>query len=562
MKRLLVVVLFLVAVCSGCSGNNDSSQVQTQQTQISTMKTQLSAIQTQLSSAQTEGSVYKTGINTAIETLTQIQSSLATLAGQTATTNTTPLTTASNQVLVLQSITDSLTASSQTMTSKYNTALASIATLTAQLATANAQVASLTTQLAISQSSSSDLTSQLNAANAQITTLTGQIATLNTAAASLQSQLATATGTIASLNSQVSSLTTQLTTANTTIATRDSSIVTLNSTISTLNATIAAMIATPVQMAVNFTTAVVNAPISVTVTFPDSTQNGKTVTFSSPGGGSLTSTTATIFGTTASTTFSAATPGTYNINALEGLYCGGATVTITPIPATTYSISGMVTLNGTGLQNVIVSLTGTATNAAITDASGNYSFAGVQNGSYTVTPTKAGYSFKPSSISVTVSGANVTGRNFTDIITQTYSCSGTLSPLGRWCDNGDGTIRDMTNGLIWLRNANCTGIDIWDNAMTWSSNLASPACGLSDGSVIHDWRLPTLGELKALNTGTEAVLWGSPNLFSNIQNDREYWSSTSTIATFASLVDMANGSVYSGIKGNLWLHIWPVRSGQ
>lgn len=43
---------------------------------------------------------------------------------------------------------------------------------------------------------------------------------------------------------------------------------------------------------------------------------------------------------------------------------------------------------------------------------GSYGFAGLYNGNYTLTPSKTGYTFTPSSISVTVSGANVT-RNFT-----------------------------------------------------------------------------------------------------------------------------------------------------
>ncbi len=80
---------------------------------------------------------------------------------------------------------------------------------------------------------------------------------------------------------------------------------------------------------------------------------------------------------------------------------------------TTYSISGTVTYNSTGLSGVTVSLSGTSSGSTTTDTSGNYSFSNLNNGSYTVTPTKSGYSFSPTSQNVTISSNNVTGVNFT-----------------------------------------------------------------------------------------------------------------------------------------------------
>lgn len=50
------------------------------------------------------------------------------------------------------------------------------------------------------------------------------------------------------------------------------------------------------------------------------------------------------------------------------------------------------------------------------NSNGNYTFTGLSNGTYTVTPAKAGYSFTPENRSVTISGANVTGKNFTAIL--------------------------------------------------------------------------------------------------------------------------------------------------
>ncbi len=47
------------------------------------------------------------------------------------------------------------------------------------------------------------------------------------------------------------------------------------------------------------------------------------------------------------------------------------------------------------------------------DGSGNYNFTGLPNGTYTVTPSKSGYTFSPPNRSVTINGADVTGVNFT-----------------------------------------------------------------------------------------------------------------------------------------------------
>jgi len=92
----------------------------------------------------------------------------------------------------------------------------------------------------------------------------------------------------------------------------------------------------------------------------------------------------------------------------------------------TYNISGAV--SGATLAGVTINLTGAATASATTDASGNFSFTGRANGSYTVTPSKAGYTFNPVSSVVVVSGASVTNTNFVAATgALTYSISGTVA---------------------------------------------------------------------------------------------------------------------------------------
>lgn len=76
----------------------------------------------------------------------------------------------------------------------------------------------------------------------------------------------------------------------------------------------------------------------------------------------------------------------------------------------TYYISGAV--SGATLEGVTINLTGNASASATTDASGNFSFEGGENGTFTLTPVKAGYTFNPVSSVVVVSGASVTNINF------------------------------------------------------------------------------------------------------------------------------------------------------
>jgi hypothetical protein len=69
------------------------------------------------------------------------------------------------------------------------------------------------------------------------------------------------------------------------------------------------------------------------------------------------------------------------------------------------------------------------TNTTTADAAGNYTFGGLANGTYAVTPSHQGYTFSPTSQSAPVNGANVTGINFTAQVAPTFSISGTIGPM-------------------------------------------------------------------------------------------------------------------------------------
>ncbi len=76
--------------------------------------------------------------------------------------------------------------------------------------------------------------------------------------------------------------------------------------------------------------------------------------------------------------------------------------------AATYSIKGSVTTGAGALAGVTISA---GSQTATTDASGNYTIGGLTGGVYTLVPSKAGYSFTPTSRSVTV-GPDALGINF------------------------------------------------------------------------------------------------------------------------------------------------------
>jgi YVTN family beta-propeller protein len=158
-------------------------------------------------------------------------------------------------------------------------------------------------------------------------------------------------------------------------------------------------------------------------------------------------------------------------------------------------------------------------------------------------------------------------------------CSG-----DRYEDNNDGTVSDCRTGLIWHKNASCSGFLTWSDARSWAASLSSGgACSVMDGSVHGDWRLPTKTELMAmlanarkqgftyppLTDRTGTAQWTQGDLFTNVDDASEgYWTNTtSTDAGFlpdtaAWYVEMTHGLFYSSAKAIPGHRAWAVRSGQ
>lgn len=148
---------------------------------------------------------------------------------------------------------------------------------------------------------------------------------------------------------------------------------------------------------------------------------------------------------------------------------------------------------------------------------------------------------------------------------------GVAWPNPRFTKHGNGTVTDNLTGLLWLENASCFGTQTWVNALDSANNLASGACGLTDGTSAGQWRLPNVKELLSLidyhyinpalsNTAGTGV-WLAGNPFTNVGN--LYWSSTSKVLESARAwsVSLGLGSVSGENKARPDLNVWPVRGG-
>jgi hypothetical protein len=114
----------------------------------------------------------------------------------------------------------------------------------------------------------------------------------------------------------------------------------------------------------------------------------------------------------------------------------------------------------------------------------------------------------------------------------------------RFIDNGDGTLADTVTGLTWLKQADCIQ-QSWSGALSSINNLASGACGLTDGSSAGQWRLPNRAEMLSISdraptfpqaeyfTGQAQGSFGpvtGPVVFNAFVSSNYYWTSTTNAA--------------------------------
>jgi len=194
-----------------------------------------------------------------------------------------------------------------------------------------------------------------------------------------------------------------------------------------------------------------------TVTAATFTPSGLTLPISLTGGQSVTF--SVVFAPTTSGT-STSNLALINNGPVSSLLVSlsGTGTTTPPPPPSSYSISGTVSpaASGTGAT---VTLAGAAEATTSVNASGNYSFTGLANGSYTVTPSKTGFTFNPPTQSLSVSGSSATSTNFAAVQSSApsspsfSSISGTISPAG----NGSGATVTLAGAAGATTTADASG---------------------------------------------------------------------------------------------------------
>ena len=242
-------------------------------------------------------------------------------------------------------------------------------------------------------------------------------------------------------------------------------------------------------------------------------------------------------------------------------------------PATSV-ISG--TVSGDLKAGITINLTGAATTSTTTDSSGNYSFTNQEDGNYTVTPSLDGYTFNPTSTNVAVSGASVTGINFTSTHSG-YGISGTVTGIvaanvtltlddlnvttTTTDSNGNYTLRstDIGNGTYIVKpylagykfnhytqsvpmdNKSVTGID-------FVSYSAYTTAGSATGTYIWD---PTTGDLTITWTpGTVPCNWPQAG-----KDAEKLVTITNTTMTWPNTITWSDGIAWLGMM------IWTRTSG-
>ena len=209
------------------------------------------------------------------------------------------------------------------------------------------------------------------------------------------------------------------------------------------------------QAGVNFTA---NAPatwsISGSIT-PAAGGSGSTVTLS---GAASATTTADASG---NYTFAGLVNGSYTVTPSKTGYTfspvnqpvtiNGANqvgINFTATAPATWNISGTISPPPGG-AGTTVTLSGGSSATTLADSNGNYSFTGLANGSYTVTPGKTGYTFTPANQPVTINGANQAGINFTATALATWSISGTIGGTCSGCSYVQSTHSSQSGHTDW-----------------------------------------------------------------------------------------------------------------
>jgi hypothetical protein len=218
-------------------------------------------------------------------------------------------------------------------------------------------------------------------------------------------------------------------------------------------------------------------------------------------------------------------------------------VEVVPAPAGTLSISGGITpsANGSGAN---LTLSGPVTGTATASGTGTYTFQSLLNGSYTVTPSKSGVVFTPTSQIVSLNGGNGTA-NFTAStlqsivvtpatptiqagLTQQFIATGTYS---------DASTHDVTGQVTWSSsNSNVASVNTSGLATAIAGGSTSISASLGIGETAISGRA-------ALSVQATPLVITTTSLPGGLQNQAYSAALAATGGTAPYTWSLANGSV-------------------
>jgi hypothetical protein len=236
-------------------------------------------------------------------------------------------------------------------------------------------------------------------------------------------------------------------------------------------------------------------------------------------------------------------------------------------------VSGQISTNSCGnngnMPAITVSINTSPVQTATTDSNGNYSFASIPNGTYTITPSITGPSsvFYPATLTgVVVNNSTVTGENFQ--VALGYTVSGTVSYTGTKTGqvyvalNGNNcgsnslgtsitapgafTVHGVGPGTYtlsaWMDTLNNGSLNVANpsgtagsNVTVSSSNITGAAVTLTDPTVVAPVASPTLQSVSPTDQGVVIPI-GPPTTTTNgnVESATSYtvqWSADQTFAT-------------------------------
>lgn len=161
-------------------------------------------------------------------------------------------------------------------------------------------------------------------------------------------------------------------------------------------------------------------------------------------------------------------------------------------------------------------------------------------------------------------------QTLTMLLLSCLSSATLISAAGpRFVDQGDGTVKDTTSGLLWMKHAGCHGTADFDEALRLAAvTKEGIGCGLTDGSKPGDWRLPTVAEWKkmmrasckpAISDDAGSGCYSDQSSFDGVEAE-VYWSSEPNPPTdIAWYAWLRNGTVAGNGRLKNQYYVWPVR---